>query len=88
MTTTIKIHHGALCDEYEEQLNAQGFTYGDNAELIQELGNCITMLRVHDLLTDSAWDKILQRFQKKYLVNKKYLKRLGGDADDGTDEHL
>ena len=44
MTTTIEIHHGALCDEYEEQLNAQGFTYGDNAELIQKLGDCITML--------------------------------------------
>ena len=33
---TIEFHHGALCDSYEEQANAQGFTFGDKAEWVQE----------------------------------------------------
>lgn len=72
----IEFHHGALCDKYEDQVRAQGFTYGADADYIQQIGDNIIWLWVQDIFTDSVYDKALQRFQKKYLTNRKYLKKL------------
>ena len=33
---TVGFHHGALSDSYEEQANAQGFTFGDMADWINK----------------------------------------------------
>ena len=71
---TVEFHHGALCDTYEEQANAQGFTFGDMAEWIEEVGKGLTCLWIHGCMTDKEYDKILQRFQKKVLI--KNLKKL------------
>ena len=64
----IEFHHGALCDSYEEQANKQGFTLGDKAEWIQDIAYGFICLHIHDCITDSEYDKILHRFQKKILI--------------------
>ena len=65
---TICFHHGALSDSYEEQANAQGFTFGELADWIEEVGKGLTCLWIHGCLTDKEYDKVLQRFQKKILI--------------------
>ena len=70
----VGFHHGALSDTYEEQANAQGLTFGDMAEWIEEVGKGLTCLWIHGCMTDKEYDRILQKFQKKILV--KNLKKL------------
>ncbi len=71
---TVEFHHGVLSDSYEQQANEQGFTFGDMADWIEEVGKGLTCLWIHGCLTDKEYDKVLQRFQKKILV--KNLKRI------------
>ena len=71
---TVEFHHGALADTYEEQANAQGFTFGDNAQWIEEVGKGLTCLWIHGCMTDREYDRILQKFQKKILI--KHLKEV------------
>ena len=70
----VGFHHGALCDSYEEQANAQGFTFGDKAEWVEKVGYGLVCAHVHGCITDSEYDRILQKFQKNILA--KQLKRL------------
>ena len=72
--TRVGFHHGALCDSYEEQANKQGFTFGEDAEWVQEVGFGIVCAHIHGCITDGEYDKILQRFQKKILLKR--LRRL------------
>lgn len=65
---TVGFHHGALADDYEKQANEQGFTFGDKAKFVQEVGFGLIAAHIHGCITDSEYDKILQRFQKKILV--------------------
>lgn len=62
---TIGFHHGVLCDSYEEQANCQGFTFSDNAEWIEKIGFGLVCAYIHGCITDSEYDRILKRFQKK-----------------------
>ncbi len=80
---TVEFHHGALCDSYEEQANAQGFTFGDMAEWIEQVGFGLVCAHIHGCITDGEMDKILRRFQTKILV--KNLKPQESE-DDGEDE--
>lgn len=64
----IGFHHGALCDSYEEQANAQGFTFGDMAEWVQKASFGLVCAYIHECITDSEYDKIMQRFQTKILI--------------------
>ena len=73
---TLGFHHGALCDDYEKQANEQGFTFGENAEWVQNIGYGLVCAYIHGCITDSEYDKILQRFQKKILVNPEFIKRV------------
>ena len=77
---TIGFHHGALCDSYEEQANAQGFTFGDDAEWVQNVAFGLVCAHIHGCITDGEYDKILQRFQKKILLKR--LKRLPQKKED------
>lgn len=77
MRMTIEFHHGALSDTYEEQANKQGFTFGDKAEWIQNIGFGLTCAYIHGCMTDSEHTKIIRRFQQKVLL--KNLKRLKDD---------
>ena len=64
----IGFHHGALCDTYEKQANDQGFTFGDDAEFVEKVGFGLVAAYIHGCITDSEYDKILERYQKKILV--------------------
>jgi hypothetical protein len=73
---TIEFHHGALSDDYEKQANRQGFTFGKDAEFVNNVGFGIVAAWIHGVITDSEYDKILARFQKKILINREFLKKL------------
>ena len=66
----VEFHHVALSDSYEEQANAQGFTFGDNAEWVEKVGYGLVCAHIHGCITDSEYDKILRRFQQKILIKK------------------
>ncbi len=68
MSKTVEFHHGALMDSYEEQANDQGFTFMDKAKMIQTVGDGIVIAWVHGCISDSEYDKILHRFQKKMIL--------------------
>lgn len=63
----VGFHHGALCDSYEKQANEQGFTLGDEAELMDKLGYAVNMAWIHDLLTDSQYDAALKKLQRQIM---------------------
>ena len=71
---SVGFHHGALSDSYEKQANEQGFTLGNKAEFAQKVGFGLVAAYIHGCITDSEYDRILDRFQKKILV--KNLKKL------------
>lgn len=68
---TVGFHHGALADPYEKQARKQGYTLGDKAELMDELAHGLIMNHIHGTLTDSAYDKALQKLQKQIVKNLK-----------------
>ena len=72
----IEFYHGALEDDYETQANRQGFTYGENAEFVNKVGFGIVAAWIHGVITDSEYEKILDRFQKKILISNEFLKKL------------
>ena len=74
MSVVVGFHHGALADEYEKQANEQGFTFGEDAKFVQDVGFGIIAAWIHGCMTDKDYDRILQKFQKKILV--KNLKKL------------
>ena len=76
-------YHGALSDTYEKQANDQGFTFGGDAEWVQKVGFGLVCAYIHGCITDSEYDKILQRFQKKVLIPR--LKRLPEISTGGTE---
>lgn len=65
---TVEFYHGALSDSYEKQANVQGFTLGEKAEWIQQVGFGLVCAYIHGCITDSEYDKILKRFQKNILL--------------------
>ena len=65
---TVGFHFGALCDSFEEQANAQGFTFGDKAMWVEDIGFGIVCAHIHGCITDSEYNKILRRFQTKILI--------------------
>ena len=78
--SVVEFHHGALSDDYEKQANEQGFTFGENAEWVNKVGFGLVCAYIHGCITDSEYDRILQRFQKKILIKK--LKKLRESEDE------
>lgn len=66
----IEFHHGALSDSYEKQANDQGFTFGEDAKWVQEVGFGLVCAHIHGCITDAEYDRILRRFQQKILIKK------------------
>lgn len=64
----IEFHHGALADSYEAQANAQGYTFGDRAKFVEDMGSSLLQLWFYDCVTDSECKKILRRFQENVLM--------------------
>jgi len=83
MSKMVEFHHGALADSYEKQANEQGLTLGEHAEFAQNVGFGLVAAHIHGCITDSEYDKILQRFQKKILLkNLKPMKgQVGGNNE-------
>ena len=73
----VEFRHGALSDSYEEQANEQGYTFGNKAKWVQEIGFGLVCAYIQGCITDSEYDKILQRFQRKVLIPN--LKRRSGN---------
>lgn len=67
MPQYVEFHHGALCDPYEQQANEQGYTLGEEKELLEKLGFSIVFCWFHGLLTDSQYDAALKKLQKKLV---------------------
>lgn len=67
MAKMIGFHHGALADSYEVQANRQGYTFGENAEHLQALGEAAVLLWIEDCLTDSQYHKVLEKIQKQLV---------------------
>lgn len=74
---TIGFHHGALCKPYEEQANEQGFTLGDKAEYLQDLGFKTVYIWIHGLLTDRQYDAALRKLQKQLVKAARPLENSG-----------
>jgi pyridoxine 5'-phosphate synthase PdxJ len=83
MSKMIEFYHGALADSYEEQANKQGLTLGKYAEFAQNVGFGLVAAHIHGCITDSEYDKILQRFQKKILI--KNLKPMEGRLSNSNE---
>jgi hypothetical protein len=77
----VEFHHGALVDTYEKQARAQGFTFGDKAEWVQKVGFGLMCAHIHGCITDSEYNKILQRFQQKVLLKNLKPYREEGDGE-------
>jgi hypothetical protein len=79
-TNYIEFHHGALCDTYEKQANDKGYTFGKDTTFVQDVGFGIIASYIHGVITESEYEKILHRFQKKILIKK--LKKLSKNKDN------
>jgi hypothetical protein len=70
----IGFHYGALSKALEEQAIEQGYTLGDRAETLEKLAYGLVLNHIHGILTDSAYDKALQRLHKKVVSQCKPLR--------------
>ena len=67
MSKEVIFHYVALSDPLEKQANDQGFTLGDNEELLQELNNAVITCWIYDLCTDSQHNAMMDKLQKKVM---------------------
>lgn len=67
MNKTVEFRYGMLCDDLEKQANEQGFTLGDEAEMLERLRFSLNMCAFHGILTDSETNKAFERFHKKVM---------------------
>lgn len=64
----ISINYGAISAPIEEQLNEQGFTLdAREALLVEKMAYGLVLNHVHGILTDSAYDRALQRLHKRII---------------------
>lgn len=55
---------GFLFDDLETQSNEQGYTLGEDAEMLENLRHCLNVVRINRLLTDAQADKAYGRLLK------------------------
>ena len=60
--------YGALRDNLERQANAQGYTLGKEAELLDKLMFALNMVRIHGVLTEGQADKAYEKLNKKVIA--------------------
>lgn len=77
---TVEFYHGALSDPYEQQANEQGFTLGEEKELLEKLGFSLVLAHIHGLLPDGEYSKALARLQKKLVRALRPLNKTEGGA--------
>lgn len=74
----VGINYGAISAPIEEQLNEQGFTLGKQAEIVEKMAYGLVLNHVHGILTDSAYDRALQRLHKRIISQ---INLMDGGAD-------
>ena len=67
----IGISYGALSDPIEDQLNEQGYTLGEKAELVEKMVFGLIAANIHSVLTDSEYTRALDRLHKKVIKDMK-----------------
>ena len=75
MSKEITFCFGALSAPLEQQANAQGFTLGDKAELLQDLNRSMIMCWIHGLCTDSQHTAMMNKLHKKIIKALKPLNK-------------
>ena len=82
MEKEVMFCYGALSDSLEQQANSQGYTLGEESELLHKLNNSMIMCWVHGLCTDSQQDSMMKKLQKKVM---KALKPLEKEVEEDED---
>lgn len=77
--------YGALSDPLEKQANEQGFTLGDKREHLETLSRAMVVCRINGLCTDSQYDAMCKKMQKKVVKALKPLK-CHGEGMNQNDE--
>ena len=67
----MEIKYGALAPKLEEQVNAQGFTLGKEANTLEKSRESIIWLTVQDILTDNQKGKALLKLHKQVIKQMK-----------------
>lgn len=69
----IGFDYGALSDKLEKQANDQGYTLGDKQELLEKLAFGLIINNIHGTLTDSAYQRALEKLHKMVMATIKPL---------------
>ena len=67
MSETVQFSYGALSDTLEEQANKQGFTLGDDSEMLEKIKNARMLLIFKDILTGSQAEQTAKKIQSKVV---------------------
>lgn len=65
---TIGFNYGVLSDKLEKQANDQGYTLGDKQELLEKLAFGLIINHIHGTLTDSAYQRALEKLHKMTIA--------------------
>ena len=72
----------ALADDLEVQLQKQGLTLGDQAQLLQRHADAITLLRIHEVITGAESDRARERLFKRIRRTVQPLTKPGTTTED------
>lgn len=81
----IEFGYGILSDPLEKQANEQGFTLGNKREHLETLSRAMVVCRINGLCTDSQYDAMCKKMQKKVVKALKPLK-CHGEGMNQNDE--
>ena len=76
----VGFNYGALADSLEKQANEQGYTLSDKRELFEKMSYGLVLNYIHGTLTDSAYEKALQKLHKQVIEALTPICS-GGDSD-------
>lgn len=82
----INFVHSLIADTYEEQANSQGYTFGEQAEIVEKVGYGLKFLYAHDCISQSEFSNILKKFSKLMI---KYLEPLDkAESEDNNGNNI
>jgi len=64
----VGFHYGALADSLEKQANDQGYTLSVRGEVLEEMKFGLVLNHAQGTLTDSAYERALQKLHKKVIA--------------------
>ncbi len=80
----VRFEYGALeVHTIEKQARAQGYTLGEKRDLMEDLHKALVMCWIHGILTDSQYEKGLNKLQKQVVQNLKRLEEGEKNAESG-----